>query len=101
MANFRACVFVYARSIAVICAEGCTAKEMVQGTKRKKRGKKKKPNNTRKNMENTDEHTTQQNKNKEKNKQKVKKPHPGQGKEGGHQQKVSAYRVLKLFPQIK
>ena len=30
---------------------------MVQGTKRKKRGRKKKPNNTRKNMENTDEHT--------------------------------------------
>ena len=56
-----------------------TTKEMVQGTKRKKR-KRKKPNHTTKNMENTDEHThTQQNKN---NNKKSRNPIQDRGRKG-------------------
>ena len=58
---------------------------MVQGTKRKKKGKEKKSQAIQGKTWKTQMNThTQQNKNKEKkNKQKVKKPHPGQRKEGG------------------
>ena len=45
---------------------------MVQGKKEKR----KKPYSTRRNTKNTDEHTHTQ--------KKSKKPHPGQGKEGGY-----------------
>ena len=57
---------------------------MVQGTKRKKKEKKKSQTIQGKTWKTQMNTHTKQNKNKEKNKQKVKKPHPGQGEEGGY-----------------
>ena len=75
---------VRARVIVFFFKEGGMKLFFYKEPKGKKR-EEKKPRNTRKNMENTDEHI-HKNKTKirKKNKQKAKKPHPGQGKEGGY-----------------